>query len=344
MRASRTAIWNAVVVVMFLAAMVHLFTFARSQSSYGDGYSDGPPGALSSASLDVKFEGYWSAQLADAETEVQYVQYAANQQGEHASMVASGLTPLQVVPNTPRFDDMRRGWGSTPTASWLVDRPPPDTERLEVQVPINCLTTREPGLRAQPGNRSWTVEVVVHFMNNDHFGRAWQTVFGRTGRNFTNASTFDADLGAMAIKVAPDMHLLFEAWIARRGQAPLYVSLRTTTTLYPGEWYHIVGRGSGSTVELFVNGKAAAAYVGPPEDGIAALSTPPRLDHGDLTVGCGMHAGQTSDSCSCMVAEARVSPQALSPSSWLWRPAEQKSLTRCGKGLKVYAGVCIGAN
>ena len=76
--------------------------------------------------------------------------------------------PLQVIARSPSFyGALKRNPRlliPMPNGSIYVDRPPPD-ERLEVTVPINCLTTDEPRLRRH-AVKTWTIEAVVLFLDN----------------------------------------------------------------------------------------------------------------------------------------------------------------------------------
>ena len=177
---------------------------------------------------------------------------------------------------------------------------------------VACLRTRQPKLR-NLRLREWTVEVVVLFSRNTHFGQAWQGVLGRTGSGFSSDS-FDRNLSAMGLKLTPDRHLLLEAWGVRPVRGSHFVSIRSNgPALSPETWYHIVGRCDGSHMRLYVNGalRAQSEFGGD-------LAVPPLEAHGDFTLGCGMHANALADPCSCLIAEARVTSAALEPSDWLW--------------------------
>lgn len=203
-----------------------------------------------------------------------------------------------------------------------------------------CLGTREPGLRTTPTER-WTIEVVALFLGNAHFGRAFQTIVGRDGVNMTrNASSFEARLASLYIKLTPEKRLRLEAWAAAdttqppqwlsdegpirarhsvhralSGERVAFVELAGRSTLEPDTWYSIVATSDGQWMRLFVNGKLEGM-----ERAYGGLAIPPRRQDGGLTLGCGMFDGVPADTCSCLINEARVSDDARPMREWLWSP------------------------
>jgi len=350
--------WDTLVIATFLLALLHLSMLSESDNSTRrrralfqrlTALTDDRSANHMSFS-----PGYWSPTInAAVDDDIQYGFSLPNRgidgtdSDKSMTLHSYSSAPLQMVPRVPVFHNMWLGnlvdgqQREGPTAAVYVDRPPPDPERPEVVVPVNCLTTKQPSLRTLP-IRQWTVEVVVDFLNNEHFGRAWQTIFGRTGGNFT-ANEFDAKLAAMAMKLAPDMHLLLEAWVGTEpvSKAPQYVSVRSKEMLEPSTWYHLVGRSNGHDLQLLVNGVLAGEFHSDKLVPSMPLSVPPLSAHGDFTFGCGMHEGLIADACSCLLAEARLSPAFLQPAEWLWRPSEHPLVNPCSKGSHFFSGVCI---
>jgi len=252
---------------------------------------------------------------------------------------SKSANPADIVPSTTEESAPTRGVVQ-------IDIPPPDPERQAVSVPVNCLITREPRLRTERVV-TWTVEVATQLLNTEHVGVAWLTLLGRTGSNFQDHS-FDRMLGSMAMKVTPEMYLLFEAWLSpthlldmapRLGSAT-YVKVRSREPVQPSTWYHLVGRSNGRRLQLFINGELAGESVTLP--GLHALSVPPSPLHGQITLGCGMHNSTTTDPCSCLIAEARISPFERRPAEWLYtRSNTNKGARMCADGLKYLDGACV---
>ena len=245
---------------------------------------------------------------------------------------------MNVVPNSPMFiDNLVRlpGLGRPPTGSVYMDRPPAGSL---VSIPISCLTPRESSIRTL-SLPVWTLELVVLFLDSPHFGRAWQTVAGRNGVNFTDES-FAWQLSALYVKLDPNKDIVLEVWIqesryesetdttassatagttgpnasSQAHTRPRFVQIKSARSLSPDVWYSIVAQSNGHELRLFVNGDFEGSV-----NISGALAVPPDAAHGDLTLGCGMFAGVAADPCSCLITEARVSEQALNDSEWLWR-------------------------
>ena len=100
-----------------------------------------------------------------------------------APLHVSALIPLRIVPRTPSFKALQRP--STlplaPDGSLHMERP----SFVSKEDPLSpaCLHTRDPhlGRASFTGLGGWTVEAVVLFLQNPHFGSQWQTVIGRNG-------------------------------------------------------------------------------------------------------------------------------------------------------------------
>ena len=334
---SQTAVWNTLVITCFLLVLLHLATVTLND----DRLVSHPAG------ISPAFKGHWLATMHRGEDpELQYRRgirntlYPSSDQGSMGQFSTSNV-PLQMVPRTPLITNMRRHKSlPLPSAAMYIDRPPPDPERPEVVVPVTCSSTRQPQLRTLVVTQ-WTIEVTTSFLNNEHFGKAWQTVVGRTGATFSTHA-FDSKLSALALKLDPDMHLLLQAWLTQQSAdrvaaSPHYVSVRSKSAVEATTWYHIVGRSDGQRIQLFVNGELA----GESEPVAGALSIPPSLKHGDLTLGCGMHDSLITDACSCLIAEARVLPEALAQKDWLWLQSDAPSSNPCAGGARLFAGVCV---
>ena len=84
--------------------------------------------------------------------------------------------PLSVVPRCPSFKTLMRDDEAppAPNGSVYIARP-----RLPNQ-PVNCLTTRAPGLRTRLLS-TWTLEVVTLFLPSRHLGHDWLTVLASSG-------------------------------------------------------------------------------------------------------------------------------------------------------------------
>ena len=181
----------------------------------------------------------------------------------------------------------------------------------------------------------WTIEVVVLFLASRHWSRAHQTVVGRDGVNMTSdPAAFESRVASLYLKLSPDRKLRLEVWAHDGGEAPelpgekraghrspdgepvALALISSRSELKPDVWYSIVAQSDGRWMRLFVNGQLegmARAY--------GHLATPPRPQDGGLTFGCGMFDGVTTDTCSCLINEARVSEEARPEGSWLWVPS-----------------------
>ena len=274
-----------------------------------------------SAPLDGGIELYTMSHVPSTPLGVEAGDGMDSAPADHPSLaLGAAYSPIPVVDITPFFDKLSRDPHGLPApdVAFYMERPAANGGGT-----ASCLRTRARALRTMR-IFAWTVEAVVHFRADESFGSEWQTVFGRNGGNFTSAP-FERDLSAAALKVGPDKHLYLQAWSERAvggGRAQgggRYVSVRSAWPLAPGTWHHLVGRSDGARLELFVNGErmGGTTFGG-------ALATPPHEEHGDFTVGCGMHAAQQADACSCLIAEARLVPRSLRQSEWLWRPADAR--------------------
>ena len=251
---------------------------------------------------------------------------------------ATGM-PLRIIPRAPTFLTLSRPaalpW--PPEGSLHVERPP--WSRENAKMPPTCLYTRDAARRRSSFASEWTIEAVVLFLNNPHFGHQWQTIFGLngaalvprlhaphthvrrcvacTGFNMTDSS--DAHLSSLALKLSPKLGLLLQAWLAPQGAMPQapprLVSVWSSHSAQANAWYHVVVRCAAGKLELHVNGFLEASA---PFDG--QLARPPRPSDGDLTFGCGMHKGVPADTCSCLLSEVRAANQSLSSHEWLWTP------------------------
>ena len=76
-----------------------------------------------------------------------------------------------------------------------------------------------------------------------------------------------------------------------------------------------MAQSDGTLMHLYINGELEGS-----KRIYGRLRKPPRAIDGDLTLGCGMFRGETSDACQCLITEARVSESAHEMKSWLWRP------------------------
>ena len=136
------------------------------------------------------------------------------------------------------------------------------------------------------------------------------------------------------LKLTPQRHFLLHAWVEpdvpTLGQPPGQPRLVTSQSKGAAEantWYHLVLQSNGHVVELHVNGRAELrAWWG------GALALPPRDTDGDLTFGCGMHAGVYTDTCSCLISEARAAERELAPEEWLWRPLIKRAVQGADDG------------
>jgi len=221
-----------------------------------------------------------------------------------------------------------------PTGAVWIERPafsPPEISR-GLHYGISALSTRQPRLRSRR-LREWTVEAVVFFLDSPHFGRAWQSVVGRNGANFSS-DAFDATLGAFYVKLGPERQLMLEAWVApdEGGAPPRYVSVVSKRVLRHSEWYSIVAASDGATMRLFVNGEV----LGEAALGGGGLAVSPREEDGDFTFGVAMFGGAAADPCSCLISEARISEHVVPEGQWLWGPppssAAQTQATATGVG------------
>lgn len=236
--------------------------------------------------------------------------------------------PLRVVPRSPTFVALKRPahLPPAPNGSLYIDRP---QRQLD---PKNCLRTRAPGLRTRPLTK-WTLELVVLFLPSRHFGRAWQTVIGRNGANFTRNRTVEhANFASLYLKLCPENLFRLEAWTdyanppvnekrtddvfdAASGGRIKFSAITSRRGAQPNKWYSVVASMDGELMKLYINGElegVTRVYGG--------MRMPPRAIDGDTTLGCGMYAGDVSDVCSCLITEARVSESVRDANSWLWGP------------------------
>lgn len=243
--------------------------------------------------------------------------------------VTNSGTPLHIVPRTPRFVGLIRtdGMPPAPNGSLHFERPLPG---VPAEAGTACVSTRDTSHRLHR-LREWTLELVVNFLENPHFGHEWQTVVGVNGYNITASGNDDDRLSALAVKLSPQRNFLLQAWVERRPskRSPRQkrvslVSRGSTHFAEPNRWYHIALVSDGRTLQLSVNShlEASVRFNG-------TLVSPRRHNDGDLTFGCGMHAGVPADTCSCLLTEARVSDRALPSMQWLWsRPQRARNTKR----------------
>ena len=182
-----------------------------------------------------------------------------------------------------------------------------------------CLFTRNPALGRASFEREWTIEAVVLFLNNPHFATQWQTVIGRNGYRLSESSP---NISSLALKLSPGRRLLLQAWLAptpanaSHRPPPRLVSAWSAHAAQPNAWYHIAVVCAEGSLRLHVNSHLEAV-----EKFEGRLALPTRPTDGDLTFGCGMHAGVPADTCSCLLSELRASNRSLPADEWLWSAA-----------------------
>ena len=232
---------------------------------------------------------------------------------------------LFVVPRAPRYVTLVRPHAlpAAPNASLHIEPPLPGNPP---EAGTTCLTMREKSHQLHR-HRVWTVEAVVNFLENQRFGRQWQTIFGVSGHNMSrSASRAEYDrFSTLAVKLSPERKFLLQLWLEgapvteddgfKAQQRLAIISKTSEHVAEPNKWYHVSLVATGAGMSLHINGheEIRVEFEG-------SLPAPKRASDGDLTFGCGMFDGHLADTCSCLLTEARVSDSALQSDQLLWIP------------------------
>lgn len=140
-----------------------------------------PPSPVASAMLaSTSSHGVWQVGELHGQASITAPLKYSSVPDHGVDLVASGNLGhvMRIVPRKPHFDLLRpRSLPPAPNGSLHLERLPPEAVG---KTPTSCLAARaSPRLLRSPP--TWTLEAVVLFLDNPHFGQVWQSIIGRNG-------------------------------------------------------------------------------------------------------------------------------------------------------------------